>query len=474
LVSYTLDKAGNRTNVTDTVNGNATYTPNALNQYTAVTGSTISNGPEHEISDYQGLHYTYINDEHLNQVSDGTNNYDLYYDALGRCVKRTLNDVDTYYIYDGEKPILEYNPGGGQVGWNVYGKGIDEILQRITYGGANYFFQQDHEGSVTHLTDASGVVIEKYRYDAFGLPTIYSPGGTVRSTTIYDNRFLFTGREYAATYQNTYVPAFTFYEYRARAYNPTLGRFMSEDPKLFDAGDYNLFRYCHNDPIDFTDPTGTQDERREPWYNHQEQAKELDRKYGEMMANAQRAMHDAHGGAIGIGKTGFDTWSALSKAMQSLINDPTHIRVIRSSNDRYGTMLGEMWHTDDHGNFIGGIDTFLANTGPNTPADNPSKGFYSTNGPLPPGSYQVKPKEAWQVKEGDRYGAGWPAITSRGLAPGQVYAPGGQIRGALMIHGYGLSNGCLAVPDYVVRNVFAGMAAGPVYLNLREEGVPHY
>jgi hypothetical protein len=32
---------------------------------------------------------------------------------------------------------------------------------------------------------------------------------------------------------------------------------MSEDPKLFDAGDYNLFRYCHNDPVDFTDPMGT-------------------------------------------------------------------------------------------------------------------------------------------------------------------------------------------------------------------------
>jgi hypothetical protein len=31
---------------------------------------------------------------------------------------------------------------------------------------------------------------------------------------------------------------------------------MSEDPKLFDAGDYNLFRYCHNDPIDMTDPMG--------------------------------------------------------------------------------------------------------------------------------------------------------------------------------------------------------------------------
>jgi hypothetical protein len=33
---------------------------------------------------------------------------------------------------------------------------------------------------------------------------------------------------------------------------------MSEDPKLFDAGDYNLFRYCHNDPVDMTDPMGTE------------------------------------------------------------------------------------------------------------------------------------------------------------------------------------------------------------------------
>jgi hypothetical protein len=31
---------------------------------------------------------------------------------------------------------------------------------------------------------------------------------------------------------------------------------MSEDHKLADTGDYNLFRYCHNDPIDLTDPMG--------------------------------------------------------------------------------------------------------------------------------------------------------------------------------------------------------------------------
>jgi hypothetical protein len=137
-------------------------------------------------------------------------------------------------------------------------------------------------------------------------------------------------------------------------------------------------------------------------------------------------------------------------------------------------MLGEMWHTDDRGNIIGGVDAFLANTETNTPADNPSRGFYSTGGPLPPGNYVIRPKEAWQVEKGDKYPAGQPAITSRGLAPGKINAPGGQIRSALFIHGYGTSNGCLAVPDYALRNVFGAMSAGPVYLNLREEAVPHY
>src|SRR5579884_1209959 len=42
---------------------------------------------------------------------------------------------------------------------------------------------------------------------------------------------------------------------RARIIPPSR-RFMSEDPKLFDAGDYNLFRYCHNDPVDNVDPMG--------------------------------------------------------------------------------------------------------------------------------------------------------------------------------------------------------------------------
>ena len=155
----------------------------------------------------------------------------------------------------------------------MYGKGIDEILMRwdATVQDPDlrtFYYQQDHQGSVTYLTKPDGTPLERYRYDVFGTPTVYDGDGRILPNgSAVSNRFMFTGREYAA--------AFKFYEYRARAYSPGLGRFMSEDPKLFvrgislgkapddwsfsihpDEAEFNLFRYCGNDPIDFTDPLG--------------------------------------------------------------------------------------------------------------------------------------------------------------------------------------------------------------------------
>jgi hypothetical protein len=70
---------------------------------------------------------------------------------------------------------------------------------------------------------------------------------------------------------------------------------MSEDPKLFDAGDYNLFRYCHNDPIDFTDPMGTET-TLPPGPNHA----------SPLMEESARQQHfDRSNGAIATGSLAF-------------------------------------------------------------------------------------------------------------------------------------------------------------------------
>ena len=57
-----------------------------------------------------------------------------------------------------------------------------------------------------------------------------------------------TGREWDAETE--------MYSYRLRTYAPDMGRFISEDPLRFGAGDVNFYRYVGNNPISFIDPLG--------------------------------------------------------------------------------------------------------------------------------------------------------------------------------------------------------------------------
>ena len=68
-------------------------------------------------------------------------------------------------------------------------------------------------------------------------------------------------------------------------------------PKV-SAGDYNLFRYCHNDPIDMTDPMGTEDQHLIPGPNHaNSQIEDEYKSYNSIMATAQM---NTSGGAISV------------------------------------------------------------------------------------------------------------------------------------------------------------------------------
>ena len=95
---------------------------------------------------------------------------------------------------------------------------------------------------------------EVYLHDAFGQPTISDWWDNPRvdannqPQSWYENRFMFEGREW--------IKELGIYDYRHRMYHPGLGRFLQTDPTGFDAGDMNLYRYCDDDPVDRTDPTG--------------------------------------------------------------------------------------------------------------------------------------------------------------------------------------------------------------------------
>jgi RHS repeat-associated protein len=103
------------------------------------------------------------------------------------------------------------------------------------------WYLTDKLGSVRENVDSNGNVIDSITYDTYGniLAETHPTSG---------DRFKYTSREWDSEIGQ--------YFYRARYYSPTDGRFESEDPKGFSAGDTDLYRYVQNDPIGLSDPTG--------------------------------------------------------------------------------------------------------------------------------------------------------------------------------------------------------------------------
>jgi uncharacterized protein RhaS with RHS repeats len=48
-------------------------------------------------------------------------------------------------------------------------------------------------------------------------------------------------------------------------YDPSIGRWIQEDPEGFDAGDANLYRFVNNNPTILTDPTGLEAKPYRGW-----------------------------------------------------------------------------------------------------------------------------------------------------------------------------------------------------------------
>ncbi len=248
--AYTYDSLGNRTSV---VNGGTTsYSRNSLNQYTSVGGTTYSYDDNGNLTDDGTYEYYYDCENRLTDVNESGSNVATYtYDYLGRRTSKTVDGNTIKYCYDGGSVIAEYDGNGTALRRYFYGPGIDEpiCMKRFPAAGTTawFYYHLDPLGSVAGISDANGMLVERYEYDVYGKPTIYDTNDTVLTESSVGNPYMFTGRRYDTETG--------LYYYRARYYDPNIGRFLQPDPIGYKAG-LNLYTYVGNNPINRKDPRG--------------------------------------------------------------------------------------------------------------------------------------------------------------------------------------------------------------------------
>ncbi len=220
--------------------------------------------------------YTYDDDNHMTSAKEYTTaglvmeaNYS--YNAFGNLVEEDVSTGSGLTTVTGTKYVIDsWNPAkDGAIGLSgsdviadlrasdgsletryVWGDNVGQLFGRYDAGptltadpAGTYFTMTDQNGSVRDIVDSAGSDVDTITYDAFGK--------ALTGIGSYSGHYTFDGYDYDAA-------ATKFYLNNARVYDPASGRWLSQDPEGFAAGDSNLYRYVNNAPTNAADPSGMQ------------------------------------------------------------------------------------------------------------------------------------------------------------------------------------------------------------------------
>ena len=146
-------------------------------------------------------------------------------------MKKWTNGGETLHYWDGDNIVAEKL---GTV-TSVYARGLS-LISCKSNTRKGYYVQNAH-GDITKIVPSGDGITVDYEYDAYG--------NCEQEKDRYGNPFRYCGEYWDEETENIYL--------RARYYDSSTGRFISEDP-IKDG--LNWYVYCGNNPIGFVDPSG--------------------------------------------------------------------------------------------------------------------------------------------------------------------------------------------------------------------------
>jgi RHS repeat-associated protein len=186
--------------------------------------------PNNEAADSDLVRVLAFYDPALSQNSQFT------YDPFGRNVEileYTSSSLTSskMFVWCGLQRCEQRNSGSSVTG-QFFARG-----ETIT--GTNYYWTKDHLGSIREVTNSGGTIQTEYLYDPYGRPI--TAQGSLVSDFQYVRSYVHSRSSLNLTYK--------------RAFASALGRWINRDP-LAEISGSNLYKYCLNVPIRYTDPLG--------------------------------------------------------------------------------------------------------------------------------------------------------------------------------------------------------------------------
>jgi RHS repeat-associated protein len=197
------------------------------------------------------------------------------YDAVGRRIQKSVVDhlsplvpsrsYTRRYLYDQSAVLLEIDSSNQLLARYTHSPvQVDSVMavdvsalgrdQSLAQQPGSYFYLKDGMGSVTEVVNSSGERLQHYVYSVYGqLMAIRDGANTdITESPVLATSYAFTGREYDSESG--------LYYYRARYYDPFIGRFLQKDPSpgrlQVPSSVINPYIYALNSPTRYSDSSG--------------------------------------------------------------------------------------------------------------------------------------------------------------------------------------------------------------------------
>jgi RHS repeat-associated protein len=253
FATITYDLAGNRTLLIDSgLRTTSTYdAANELVLDQALAGRTtygydLAGNRSQTTAPSTTTYYDWDVHNRLTQAVPVAGPVTMSYDGDGRRNRRQTPTQTRRYVYDFDKVLQDTDDTG--VTQKQYASTEEQYGNLLSaYGGGQAtYYAYDGLGSTDALLNPDGTSPDRYAYRAFGLESHLSGTDDNRATWVGQQGY-YDDRESG------------LYFLKARYYDPASGKFISRDPKGFEAGDANLYRYVSNDPVNAIDPSGLEE-----------------------------------------------------------------------------------------------------------------------------------------------------------------------------------------------------------------------